>query len=209
MSRPHDSQSPDLWDPVVRLSHWVIAGVVVGNALLNKGGGTVHVWLGWIGMAFLIVRLVWGLVGRAEARFSAFPPRPRAAIAHLRHLLRGEPPEYRSHNPAGTLMIYALWASLAIVIGTGLVLTKGATPWEIGRQQAAVAQGDWSALVSESDEGDGAVPDGKGGHLIANIHHLGGNLLILLAVIHLGGVAAESMALRRNIVRPMVLGRRR
>ena len=194
MSRPHDRSPTDLWDPVVRVSHWVIAVVVVGNALLNKGGGTVHVWLGWIGMVFLIVRLVWGLVGTAEARFSAFPPRPSAAIAHIRHLLRGDPPEYRSHNPAGAMMIYALWASLVIVIGTGLVLTKGATPWEIGRQQAAVAQGDWSALISESDEGDGAGSDSKDGHLIANIHQLGGNLLILLAVIHLGGVAAESMA---------------
>jgi cytochrome b len=209
MSRPHDKTPPDLWDPVVRLSHWVIAVVVVGNALLNKGGGTVHVWLGWIGMVFLIVRLVWGLVGTAEARFSAFPPRPGAAITHIRDLLKGEPPEYRSHNPAGALMIYALWASLAIVIGTGLVLTKGATPWEIGRQQAAVAQGDWSALVNESDEDDGAESDNKGRHLIANIHQLGGNLLLFLAVIHLGGVAAESMALRRNIVRPMLLSRRR
>ncbi len=151
MSRPHEGTPPDLWDPVVRVSHWVIAGVVVGNALLTKGGGTVHVWLGWIGMVFLILRLVWGLVGSVEARFAAFPPRPGAAIAHIRHLLKGKPPEYRSHNPAGAMMIYALWASLAIVIGTGVVLTKGATPWEIARQQAAVATGDWSALVTEGD----------------------------------------------------------
>jgi cytochrome b len=209
MSRPHEGTPPDLWDPVVRVSHWVIAGVVVGNALLTKGGGTVHVWLGWIGMVFLILRLVWGLVGSVEARFAAFPPRPGAAIAHIRHLLKGKPPEYRSHNPAGAMMIYALWASLAIVIGTGVVLTKGATPWEIARQQAAVATGDWSALVTEGDSGEGTAEVGEGGHLIANIHQLGGNLLLILAVLHLGGVAAESVALRRNIVRPMISGRRR
>lgn len=193
----------------MRVSHWVIAAVVVGNTLLTKGGGTLHVWLGWTGMVFLAVRLVWGLIGSAEARFAAFPPRPRAAIEHIRHLFRGAPPEYRSHNPAGAMMIYALWAALAIVIGTGLVLTKGATPWEIGRQQAAVATGDWSALVTDGDAGEGTEVEGEGGHLIGTIHQLGGNLLLVLAVLHLAGVAAESVALRRNIVRPMILGRRR
>jgi cytochrome b len=209
MSRPNDGTSPASWDPVVRVSHWVIAGVVVGNALLTKGGGTVHAWLGWIGMVFLIVRLIWGLVGTAEARFAAFPPRPRAAIDHIRHLFKGQLPEYRSHNPAGAMMIYALWAALAVVIATGLVLTKGATPWEIARQQAAVAEGDWAALVTEDDEGEGSDEAGEGGHLIETIHQIGGNLLLVLAVLHLGGVAAESVALRRNIVRPMIFGRRR
>lgn len=112
-------------------------------------------------------------------------------------------------------MIYALWASLAMVIGTGLIMTKGTVPWEISRQQTAVAEGDWSALVTEGDQGDEGEDrdrneiDGKVGHLVESAHEFGGNLLLLLAVIHLGGVAAESMALRRNIVRPMVLGRRR
>jgi cytochrome b len=63
--------------------------------------------------------------------------------------------------------------------------------------------------VTEGNTGDGAEAEGEGGHLIANIHQLGGNLLLLLAVLHLGGVAAESVALRRNLVRPMFLGRRR
>ena len=212
MSRPRESSAPTLWDPVVRISHWLIAAVVVANAVFTKGGGAVHVWLGWIGIAFLLVRLVWGLVGTAEARFAAFPPRPRAAIVHLLHLSRGRPREYRSHNPAGAMMIYALWASLAVVMATGVILTRGATPWEIARQQSAVAAGDWSALVTEGD-GEGAGGDaaeaGEGGHLIAEIHEVGGNLLLILAVIHVAGVAAESVALRRNLVRPMLLGKRR
>ncbi len=208
MSRPHQGTPPDLWDPVVRVSHWVIAAVVVANAVFTKGGGTLHVWLGWIGIACLFVRLIWGLVGTAEARFAAFPPRPRAAIAHVLHLVRGRPPEYRSHNPAGAMMIYMLWASLAVVMATGLIMTNGATPWEIARQQSAVAAGDWSVLATEGGEGS-AEPVGEASHLIAIIHQFGGNLLLILAVIHLAGVAVESAALRRNLVRPMLTGRRR
>ncbi len=209
MSRPHDDAPPALWDLVVRLSHWVIAAVVVDNTLLTKGGSTLHVWLGWIGMVFLIVRLIWGLVGSAEARFAAFPPQPRAAFGHIRQRLKGTAPAYPSHNPAGAMMIYALWASLALVIGTGLVLTKGATPWEIARQQAAVAAGDWSALAVKADTARGSGAVGEGSHVIGTIQQLGGNLLLLLAVLHLAGVAAESVALRRNLVLPMLSGKRR
>lgn len=207
MDRPHDVTPPDPWDIVVRATHWVVAGVVVANALFTNGGGTLHVWLGWTGMAFLAVRLVWGLVGSAEARFAAFPPRPIAALGHVNRLLRGRVREYPSHNPAGAMMIYALWLSLATVMGTGLVLTRGATPWEIGRQQAAVAAGDWSALATDvGAEGDG---EAKANAIVSGIHQIGGNLLIVLAVIHLAGVALESVRLQRNLVRPMIRATRR
>jgi cytochrome b len=208
MSSPHDASPPDPWDMVVRATHWVVAGVVIANALFTKGGGTLHVWLGWIGMVFLAVRLVWGLVGSPEARFAAFPPRPLAALSHLNRVLRGRPREYPSHNPAGAMMIYALWLSLAIVMASGLVLTKGATPWEIGRQQAAVDAGDWSALVTdESAEGSDGEEEGSG--IVGEMHEIGGNLLIVLAVIHLAGVALESVRLQRNLVRPMIRATRR
>ena len=49
-------------------------------------------------------------------------------------------------------MAYALWATLAALIVSGLVMTGGATPMQIDDQRAAVAQGDWSVLVKESDD---------------------------------------------------------
>lgn len=202
MQAPNDASPPDPWDYVVRVTHWVVAGVVIANALFTKGGGTLHVWLGWIGMACLAVRLVWGLVGSPEARFAAFPPRPIAALSHVNRVLRGRVREYPSHNPAGAMMIYALWLTLATVIGTGLVMTKGATPWEIARQQDAVASGDWSALVTEDGEASGG--DEEGGSIVKEVHEIGGNLLIILAVIHVAGVALESVRLQRNLVRPMI-----
>lgn len=209
MTRPHDVAPPNPWDIVVRVTHWVVAGVVVANALFTKGGGTLHVWLGWIGMTFLAVRLVWGLVGSPEARFAAFPPRPVAALSHVNRALRGRVREYPSHNPAGAMMIYALWLSLATVMATGLVLTKGATPWEIGRQQAAVAAGDWSALVTNDGAEGGGDGEEKANDIVGEIHQIGGNLLIVLAVIHLAGVALESVRLQRNLVRPMIRATRR
>ncbi|OZA03939.1 MAG: cytochrome B [Rhodobacterales bacterium 17-64-5] len=182
---------PDLWDPLVRISHWGIAFIVVMNALLTKGGSPLHLWLGWIGMALLLLRLVWGVLGPVEARFSA--------------LVSGRAPQYRSHNPAGALMVYAFWVTLAVVIGTGLLRTGGQTPMAAAREDAAVASGDWSVLVTETDGGG----ESRFGTLPGEVHTVAANLLLILAALHVAGVAVESRAMRRNLVAPMLTGSKR
>lgn len=207
MARHLQGEPPALWDPVVRLSHWVIAAVVVGNGLLTEGGGVLHVWLGWIGLAFLVLRLGWALVGPSEARFSSFPPHPRRAFDHVRKLAEGRVPEYRSHNPAGALMVYALWASLAVVIATGLWMTGGETPLQAAERAPVVRQIEGAQAFGDADhDGDARGEDES---LVKDIHEIGANLLLFLAVLHLGGVAVESVALRRNLVRPMIFGQRK
>lgn len=210
MDRPRNGTPPELWDPVVRLTHWVIAGVVVANAVLTEGGGALHVWLGWTGMAFMALRLIWGLAGSPEARFSAFPPRIIPALSHLNRLRKGKSREFPSHNPAGALMIHAFWATLAIMFATGLAMTRAQAPWEVARQQVAVASGGWSALAAEArSEGGAGAAESEGDHWIEELHEFGADLLLLLAVLHLAGVLVESMLLRRSLVPPMLLGRRR
>lgn len=200
---------PSLWDPVVRLTHWGIAIAVLGNALASEGGSLTHVSLGWLAMALLLMRLVWGVLGPSEARFSAFPPNPVAALRHMGQLLSGRVDHYPSHNPAGALMAYAFWAALTVVIGTGLVMTGGATPMQVAEDKAAVASGDWSALIRESD-GESS-DDGDDGlrHTAEEVHEVASDLLLFLAALHVAGVFVESRAMRRNLVKPMVLGDRR
>lgn len=201
---PAPVRIPVLWDPVVRLTHWIIALVVLVNAVLSEGGSTLHVWVGWTGLGVLCLRLVWGLVGPAEARFSAFPPRPLAALRHLRGLAAGRVPDYASHNPAGAMMAYALWALLVLTTVTGLVMTGGRTPMQIAEERAAVAAGDWSVLVNQAESGE----DGGGGEGLSRVaeevHEVAANLILFLVVLHLAGVFAESRVLRRNLVRPML-----
>ncbi|MGV0879653.1 cytochrome b/b6 domain-containing protein [Martelella sp. FLE1502] len=194
---------PDPWDPVVRLSHWLIAAAVIINGLISEPGGTIHIWIGWIAMAVLVIRLVWGVIGPREARFTAFLPDPRAAVTHLFSLVRGKPKEYPSHNPAGAIMVYALWACLVAVIATGLILTDAKTPITIAKERAAVKQGDWSVLAGD-DEGE--EPAEGSGEIVKEIHETAANLMLILALVHVAGVAAESYALRRNLVRPMIKG---
>lgn len=205
---PRHGPAPDLWDPLVRTSHWGIALVVLANAVFTKGGGSVHVAIGWIGIALLVLRLAWGLVGAPEARFGAFPPQPRAAIAHLRSLWSGKPGHYRSHNPAGAMMVYALWISLAVVIATGLAMTTD-SPATIADREAIVTSGDWSTLAGTSDAGDDDAQDEHARKWVKEVHEMAANLMLALAALHVAGVMVESRALRRNLVMPMIFGRRK
>lgn len=201
---PRPGQALPRWDPLLRLAHWGIAVVVLANYAFTKEGGSVHIAFGWVGLGLLVLRLIWGFVGPQEARFASFPLNPRAALRHLRRLIRGEAPHYPSHNPAGALMAYALWACLAVLTLTGLGMS-GLSPFRQADLEAAVAAGDWSVLVEEEGEDEGESPYGE---VLEEVHEVAANLLVLLALLHVAGVAVESRAMRRNLVAPMLFARR-
>ena len=186
------------WDPLVRLTHWGVAAAVLLNGLITEGGEGWHVWIGYAAAALLGLRLLWGLTGPEEARFSAFPPSLTAARAHLSDLLagRGATPQ-RSHNPLGALNVYAMWTALAVVAATGLWM--GPEVEEGGAREASLFV--TAALADEGerehedeDEASGAVREGEAeeDEALEEIHESAANLLLLLAALHLGGVAVET-----------------
>jgi cytochrome b len=201
---PPKGQALPQWDPLLRLAHWGIAVVVIANYAFTKEGGSVHIAFGWAGMALLLLRLIWGFVGPREARFASFPPNPMAALRHLGGLLRGKAPHYPSHNPAGAMMAYALWACLGVLMLTGLGMS-GLSPFAQADLEAAVADGDWSVLVEEDGEAEGESPYGD---VLKEVHEVAANLIVILALLHVAGVAVESRAMRRNLVAPMLITRR-
>jgi cytochrome b len=89
----------------------------------------------------LALRLLWGLVGPREARFSAFPPSLRRALAHIREIRAGKVHDQPSHNPLGALMVYAIWGTLGIIIASGIAMAglppKAVTHDHHGVEQAA------------------------------------------------------------------------
>jgi len=114
-----------VWDPLVKLTHWIVAAGVLVNGVVLDDGSLVHSWVGYAVAAMLALRLLWGVVGPDEARFTAFPPTIRGAIRHLRDLAALRHRTYRSHNPAGALMVYALWSTLAVTVVTGIAMGHG------------------------------------------------------------------------------------
>ncbi len=122
---PPDPDTPRVrvWDWLVRLFHWTVAGGVIANLAFLRHAEGPHRYVGYAVLAALLVRIVWGFVARGHARFASFVPGPRGLTAYLRAMLARREPRYIGHNPAGAAMILLLMALLA---------TIGATGWMMG-----------------------------------------------------------------------------
>jgi len=201
------------WDPIVKLTHWGIVAAVIGNAIVTEEGSGWHIWIGYGLAALLALRLLWGLVGPREARFAAFPPSLARASRHLGEISRGEVTRHASHNPLGALMVYAIWATLLVVIGTGVAMSgpPPANPAEQRGERAEGGEREGSDELSErvagrEDESDGEEgEEGEEGPL-GELHELAVDLLYVLIALHLMGVAFESRRSGPEIVRAMLPG---
>ncbi|WP_269532296.1 cytochrome b/b6 domain-containing protein [Chitinimonas sp. BJYL2] len=111
-----------VWDPLVRLTHWTVALLVLGN-FLNEDGETWHRYAGYTVVALVLIRLVWGWVGPGHARLWTELPTPQRITAYVSALWQGKAPRYLGHNPLGMLMMLALWS---VLLGLGL------TGWLMG-----------------------------------------------------------------------------
>lgn len=189
------------WDPVVRITHWTIALAVLANAVFTEEGSGPHVWVGYGLAAILALRLLWGIVGPAAARFSAFLPSPRKALAHLREIRSGTVRPHASHNPLGALMVYAIWTCLATIIATGIAMAGpprlGAMPEAEARHEAhETARSDAAYQTGEYGEEEGEEEEGP----LGEVHEAAANLLYLLILLHLAGVLFETRRAGRQVL---------
>jgi cytochrome b len=115
-----------VWDPFVRVFHWSLATLfVVAYATADEIEG-VHIAAGYAIAGLVAARMVWGLIGPRQARFSSFVRSPREVLAYLRDVALLRAPRYIGHNPAGGAMIVALLATLAGTCITGYMMTTDA-----------------------------------------------------------------------------------
>lgn len=182
------------WDPIVRITHWSIALAVLANALITEEGSGPHIWVGYGLAAILGLRLLWGLIGPNEARFTSFWPSPRKAIAHLRDIRMGRVAHDRSHNPLGAFMVYAIWGCLLTIIGTGIAMA-GPPPWNRDNE----ARETRSIAVTVQDPVEEREEDGDEGAL-GEVHETAANLLYLLVLLHLAGVIFETRRSGRQVL---------
>lgn len=170
-----------IWDLPTRLFHWGLAAGIVGSIISIKTGHTDwHFRCGYFILALLLFRLVWGFVGPRYARFSSFPPRLIAAWAHV----RGRGVDTAGHSPLGALSVYALLASCAFQVVSGLFSNDGIL-WD----------GPLRKWVS------GATSDA-----ITALHLANRFVLIGLIALHLLAIAWYRIARGKRLVRPMITG---
>lgn len=138
---------------------------------IDHSGYTQHMWIGIAFTAFLLARIVWGVVGPESARFVNWVPwnaaRFHTVIEDLRALLRFRVPDRPSHlGLAGLVQALGLLAFLWLG-ASGVLLALTITP--------------------------GTVVTGWV-HTIKELHEIGKVLVPVYLILHVGAVVLHAVA---------------
>lgn len=192
-----------VWDLLIRVFHWGLVAAFATAWLTADELQPVHEIAGYTIAGLVAFRLVWGLVGSRQARFSQFVNGPRDTLAYLGDMIRGRERRHLGHNPAGAAMIVALLVTLSGTAFTG---------WLMEDETRLAMLPDMPALVAPvwaDDDGDERDDGAGGAAALKDIHEALANLMLLLAALHVGGVVLASFRHHENLARAMVTGDKR
>ena len=178
-----------VWDPFVRIFHWLLVLLFTLAYTTGEDWLSLHVNAGYAVFGLVLLRVLWGVVGTPHARFGDFVYRPSTVIAYIKDTLALRARRYLGHNPAGGAMILLMLVSLLLVSVSGFAvygMEKGAGP-------LAMLGGSGASLEKAFEE----------------VHEFFANLMVLLVLVHIAGVVAESLVHRENLVKAMLTGCKR
>jgi len=178
-----------VWDPLVRIFHWSLVGAFGLAFVTAEEFESLHVRVGYFILGLVAFRLVWGVIGTRNARFTTFVKSPGAALAYVMDLVRLKARHYVGHNPAAGLMIVALLVALVVTSVTGLMT--------LGGEEAQGPLAPWMANFG-----------GWGGEVAEEVHEVAAFGTLLLAGLHVVGVLASSLVHGENLIRAMVTGKK-
>jgi cytochrome b len=139
-----------VWDPLVRVFHWSLVGFFAANALIVDDESRLHQWVGYVIIALIAVRIVWGFVGSHYARFSSFPPSLSGAVGQMTDIAKRRTPLHKGHTPLGALMIYNLILAMVVIALSGYLMTTDAlwgVAWPETLHEAAVTWAEISVAL--------------------------------------------------------------
>lgn len=175
-----------LWDGPTRIVHWAL---VASIGFAWWAGETHHMdWhrvAGYVVLALLVFRLIWGFLGSGSARFASFVKGPAATLAYMRTLPSRAHKAMPGHNPLGAWSVLAILAALIVQVVSGLFTVD----------IDGLESGPLSDRVSFDT-----------GRMFAKWHHLSFSALEVLVLLHVGAVIFYAVYKRADLVRPMVTG---
>ena len=179
-----------VWDLLVRIFHWSLAGAFFIAYLTEDDWLDIHVFAGYMIAGLIVFRLLWGLIGTRHARFSDFVRPPREVFAYLKDMATFHPKRYIGHNPAGGAMVVALLLSLVMTVLTGLSV--------YGAEEMA---GPLAGLFAHAPKFLGDV--------FEELHEFFANFTLFLVVFHVVGVVLAGLQHGENLVRSMINGKKK
>ncbi len=181
-----DNSRIKVWDPFVRIFHWTLVLLFIIAFASEDGPENIHVFAGYGISLLALFRIFWGFVGTRYARFSDFAYGKASQKRYLKSLIKLKPEHYTGHNPAGGLMVFILLGALLMQCFLGMVMISG--------DGEGPFAGTFLSIFSNP--------------FIEELHDALGHGLLLLIVIHIGGVIVSSLLHRENLIRAMVTGKK-
>ena len=178
-----------IWDPVVRLWHWILVIVVTTGWCFGEfmSFATIrwHFYCGYAVLGLVAFRIIWGLVGPAPAKLRTWLPSPSAISSYLRGITKREPSGTPGHNPLGALSILAMMTMLTLQAASGLFI-----------------------------ESDDLFDEGPLAHLVSGetsdrLHSLHGILatgILAIVALHLAAILFYLVWKKENLIKPMISG---
>jgi cytochrome b len=203
-----------VWDPYVRIGHWLLAALFA-TAYLTEGEPLwLHSWSGYGIAALVVARVVWGLVGPRHARFADFLTGPAAVLADLAALARGRAQRHLGHTPAGGWAIVGLLVLLAGTTLSGmanLAWQKGTGPLSPFIDRGAQAGIVLVPPAHADDDEEQERSEGRRGEKgpFQEVHELFANLTLAMVLIHVTGVIVVTLATGENLIGAMISGKKR
>jgi len=197
------TESIKVWDIVVRVFHWSLALFVTISFFTGEVLQTVHAYSGYIIICLLIIRIVWGFVGTKYARFSNFIYPPKTIINYFKNLTDETAKNYLGHNPVGGAMIIIMIVFLSMTAWTGLkaYAVEGKGPLaSIETSIITQAQADNHEHHDRHDKHE------KKDEFWEDVHEIVANFMMLIVLLHIGGVLISNEILKEDLIRPMFTG---
>lgn len=108
-----------VWDLPTRIFHWATATLFLLNYWALEAGEEPHEWVGYALTVLLFLRIIWGFIGSANARFVNFWPTPARLRHHREQLKTRSFDSAEGHNPLGAIMILLMLLLLALTALSG------------------------------------------------------------------------------------------
>jgi cytochrome b len=175
-----------VWDPLIRIFHWSLAGFFLLAYFLEGDWMSLHSHAGYTVALLILFRLLWGIIGSRHARFADFVASSTAVFSYLVQLARRNATRHVGHDPAGAAMILVLLtgASTTAFTGMSLFAMEGSGPL------AGTFVSSWP------------------GGLVTEVHELAANFTLAMVAVHVLGVLLTSLSHRENLIRSMLTGKK-
>jgi cytochrome b len=198
-----------VWDPLVRTFHWSLVVLFTLAYVTGDDAGAVHIWSGYIVLALVVLRVLWGLIGTRYARFSDFLYPAGVILGYARDTLLSRAKRYLGHNPLGGVMILVMLICLLATGVTGYVLERAQQqPAALASYSLSSSTGVSAISVARADDDSGEThrADRHHSRWLKHTHEFFAKLMLLLIFLHLAGVILESRLHGENLVRAMFTG---